>query len=145
MTRLPGNIEKDIERLYGNRRPHRPTKRHAMNEWASIFSGDEESAGECTHLIFRGYHSMYPKKGGFEVREGMRLLERKSCRCEACLAIRDNIHEDIQHEIAIDIVPQSIQDGRLYRLVFLPGCPDFETGIIEDWTLRFELVERETK
>jgi len=49
--------------------------------------------------------------------------------------------EDVEHETGIEVHPDYILDGRLYRLVFVPGSLDYETGYIDEWTYRFELMK----
>lgn len=52
------------------------------------FKFDEEpidELGDCKGLVFRGYRNEYFHKGTYEIKQGIRLLKRKSCPgCEHC-------------------------------------------------------------
>ena len=97
-------------------------------------------------LIYRGYHSEYvPGRGGLGITEGFRQLKRKSCKCPKCQSILDNWAEDVAEGTPIRVSPEGIRDGKLYKLFFLPGSPDWETGYIDvdDWEFEFRLIKDE--
>ena len=95
-------------------------------------------------LIYRGYHSEYVHYyGGLGITEGFRQLKRKSCKCPKCQSILKNWAEDIACGIPISVIPEGIRDGKLYKLFVLPGSPNWETGVVEDWGYEFRLIKDE--
>ena len=92
---------------------------------------------KCKGLFFRGRRSFFATDGGYGVREQMRLLKRKSCQCEACQELFSHFKDDLREGLEPLVPLAGIEDGKLYTLVFKPGMPDWETGVVEDWEWAF--------
>lgn len=94
---------------------------------------------KCKGLVFKGYYSIFKTQNGFEQRQGLRFLKRKSCPgCINCGWIKN---EEFDEAIVMNrvLMQNDIENGKLYTLKISNLTVDRETGIADDWDL--EVVE----
>ena len=85
----------------------------------------------CKGLIFRGHRTMFVKDGRIELKQGVRLLKRKSCKgCDKCEWWWDSLNEDVENE---HIIFPEIEHGALYSIRVVNESRDFETGYVDDY------------
>lgn len=90
---------------------------------------------ECKGLFFRGYLQEYWTGEKYEIKQGFKLLKRKSCPgCFQCRCTKDEIRELIGSG---SIITPDIKDGALYSIRITNRHTDWESGIIDDWDLEF--------
>ena len=102
---------------------------------------EKEDKNSCKGLIFRGYHNEFfdPVKNHLGIKEGFKLLKRKSCSgCNNCVWIFD-IMLDMVYSGGIIYPEGRVKDKGLYKIKTINGSRDFETGIIDDF--QFEIYE----
>lgn len=100
---------------------------------------DSKEVDECKGIFFRCSINDYwdRDRGQFTYQTRLRLLKRKSCPgCEKC----GSFYEDLDQAglDAIEIEENKLEHGEIYTAVFVPGCPDWETGILDNWSWRIE-------
>lgn len=93
----------------------------------------------CSGLFFKCVINNYYNKNKdiIEYRTSYRLLKRFSCNkghnCESC----DYFHfkDDMSMSDIIEIIeePNNPVNGNIYKLDFVAGFTDFETGYLDDW------------
>jgi len=89
----------------------------------------------CKGLIFKGYTSLYTSDNKVERREGVRLLKRKSCSgCKECTWMLEDLDEHVYHR---SLILPEIENGTYYRLITTDISTDMETGIINNYNLKF--------
>jgi hypothetical protein len=99
-------------------------------------------ARSCKGLVFR-YHENIYWKDGIHKKQSWRLLKRDSCPggCSPSCK-RDLFDEDVSQCDIQDVPiswPDKPLDGEKYRLYFIPGSRDWETGYCDDWS--WKMVE----
>lgn len=60
-----------------------------------------------------------------------------------CDLLQDEIH--MVGDSSTIILPENMQVGQLYRLVYTDYVRDWESGTIEDWKVTFVLIDNQTK
>ena len=91
----------------------------------------------CKGLIYRGYHSKYIDNKGLHVRQGFKLLKRKSCTgCIKCGFLIDSMME-----VPDSIIYPEIENGKLYSCCVTNESRDWETGYIDDYDIEFYEVK----
>ena len=71
----------------------------------------------------------------------LRYLKRKSCQCNQCMILMDNIQEDIACDTLE--VPADLEHGKLYTPNVEITGTDWETGYADDWRITFTEVKEE--
>lgn len=96
----------------------------------------ESAETPCTGLVFRAHANHYIDYGGSYVfKQGLKLLKRKSCKCQKCQVLLDTFQESVSNCI-FPILPILV-DGNLYGLRVINESRDWETGIIDDYDLEY--------
>lgn len=105
----------------------------------------DESIDHCKGLLFRGYTSQYYQNGKFELKQGIKLLKRKSCPgCNECVFLLDNLQELSNTEGAVILPKYGIENGKLYSIHTINETRDWEGGYIDSWDLEiFEIKEKD--
>lgn len=104
------------------------------------YSDIEEKSDEiqCKGLVFRGYRNSYYKDGKFELKQGIKLLKRKSCPgCEQCGYLLDDLKEFAGTD---SLIIPDIKDFKEYSVRVTNIHTDWESGMVDDWDLEiFEI------
>lgn len=104
----------------------------------------DESIEHCKGVFFRGYRSQYFQNDKFELKQGVKLLKRKSCPgCSQCAFILDNLQELSYTEGAIIFPKYGIENGKLYSVCVVNESRDWESGVVDSWDL--EIMEVKEK
>ena len=87
----------------------------------------------CIGLVFRGYRNFYKQDDKIELKQGIRLLKRKSCSgCKDCRYLLDYVNEAMSCNTLI--FPE-IEDGVEYSIRITNVTTDWESGIVYDWDM----------
>lgn len=90
----------------------------------------------CKGLFFRGYRNVYSVGSEFHIKQGFKLLKRKSCTgCERCHYYFDDMYEMIDSNCVV--YPNEIKNGGLYSLRVTNVGTDWESGIVDEWDYEF--------
>jgi len=105
---------------------------------------DTEEKESCKGQVYRCHTNRFVNSSGSYVEKTtMRKLKTKSCRgCETCGYLDDDLREQLSYGEGIDIRP-SVCDGEVYRLMVVDVSTDWETGIVDDWSVAFVLIEED--
>lgn len=97
---------------------------------------EESNKETCKGLFFRGVVNKHWFGDKYRITKELRLLKRKSCRsCEYCGYLTDELNQDV-----IVIEPE-VEHGALYELKVTNVSRDWESGIVDDWSLEFVLIK----
>lgn len=107
----------------------------------------EKDARPCV-LVFRYRENNFASNGRIVFSKELRFMKSLSCNGECCEGETRRRHytpfDDVD-EAGMDClclsIPKNAKDGDLFRAIFRPGPPDFETGYVDDW--EWELVPYE--
>ena len=103
----------------------------------------ENKQSDCGGLFYRADVSQYSTDKGFSLKINLNKLKRKSCEgCGECGFIEDDLQERLCNEV-LPINMETVEHGKIYRLITTNWSIDWETGIVDDWDL--ELIEVEDK
>jgi hypothetical protein len=97
----------------------------------------------CKGLFFRCItNAFFNNKEEYVEQVRFRPLKRLSCSgCPKCERIKEEIEEsDLDTLMAYD----TIKEGAVYQLDYDEISRDWETGIIDDWVLKFKLLDKKT-
>lgn len=104
---------------------------------------DQNKKDDCTGLVFRGYRSAFlDSRGDFAHREGFRLLKRRSCHCQQCESILDELNEMVYSE---SVIWPEVEDKALYTIGISDVTHDWETGIVDGYSFEFVKIIDELK
>lgn len=104
----------------------------------------DETIEHCKGIYFRGFYNQYYQDGKFEIKQGIKLLKRKSCPgCNKCGFILDNLQELSCVEGSIILPKYGIEHGKLYSVIVTNESRDWESGVVDDWDLEIIKVEEE--
>jgi len=85
----------------------------------------------CIGLIFRGYRNFYMQGGKIELKQGIRLLKRKSCPgCNDCEYLLEDANESIS---CGSLIFPEIEDGAEYSVRNTNIRTDWESGMVDSW------------
>lgn len=93
----------------------------------------------CTGKVYKSSVQRFPTHKGFGMSIRLNELKRRSCSCNKCQYLEDDINEFMCHEGIIGI--EDVKDGKLYTVGYTNISTDWESGIVDDWDL--ELIEIE--
>jgi hypothetical protein len=95
---------------------------------------------DCKGLFFRGYRNIYASGAEVHMKQGFRLLKRKSCTgCPKCGFFHDDMGEMVDSTSLI--YPDFIKNGALYSLRVTNIGTDWESGIVDSWDYEFYEVK----
>lgn len=100
----------------------------------NIFESLHERS-QCKGRYFRGYVTRYKTKYGFAEKVEVRPLQRMSCPgCEHCGWIEDDLNNGLELGY---LSFEGIEDGKIYMLQSFNEHRDWETGIVDEYDLKF--------
>jgi hypothetical protein len=104
---------------------------------------EEQTIEHCKGLTFRGFYNQYYLDGKFEIKQGIKLLKRKSCSgCEQCFFLHDALRELSDIEGAIVLPKEGLRNGKLYSVQIINESRDWESGMVDAYDLEiFEATE----
>ena len=106
-----------------------------MTDFINLLDTETSKEVTCKGLIFKGYTSLFTSDNKIERREGVRLLKRKSCPgCTKCTWMLEELDEHAYHR---SVILPEIKDGAYYRLIVANLSTDWETGIADNYDLKF--------
>ena len=107
-----------------------------MNKPLSDFSAQTKQ--KCNGLIFRARENIYiSSRGEFIRQEKMIPMKRLSCGgCDQCEYMPDLLYEELANG-GMPIIKGDFDNEALYTLDVINISRDWETGIVDDWTLAF--------
>ena len=107
-----------------------------MSDFEFLYKDQPET---CIGLTFRGYRNFYYQDGRLELKQGIRLLKRKSCPgCEKCGWMLDELKELLYCD---SVIMPEIEHGNLYSIRTINVSRDWETGYVDDYDIEIYEVE----
>lgn len=101
---------------------------------------DNPDGPKCKGFVFRFRRNAYASNGKIVFADEWRLMKSLSCRGDCCdensrrrcFSPFDDVEEVGIENLRIVCDDEPV-DGQLYRAMFRPEPPDFETGHVEEW------------
>ncbi|MFA7287396.1 MAG: hypothetical protein WC055_00805 [Melioribacteraceae bacterium] len=102
---------------------------------------DAGHESQCTGKVYKASVQKFPTTKGFGMSIRLNELKRKSCSCDKCQCLEDEISESMCDEGIIGL--EDVKDGKLYTVGYTNITTDWESGIVDGWDL--ELIEIEER
>lgn len=95
----------------------------------------------CQGVFFRYKSNTFYQDGKYQSSMIFKKLKKKSCKgCEQCGYLEEQLAENVGMDIPV-LIDQE-KEGGVYQLGWTNLSTDFETGIVDDWDISFELVKQ---
>lgn len=99
----------------------------------------EEKEPVCKGRFYRGYVTKYQTKYGIAKKVELRFLKRLSCPgCNRCGGFDEDLSMGNWEEY---VSLEGIEGGKIYTLQYYDITTDWETGYVDDYSIRFVEVK----
>lgn len=105
-----------------------------------------DGENKCKGMFYRCISNEFINSTGEYVNQvRFRPLKKISCKgCEICEQIKDEIKDGVLDNNDF-IQYDTVEHGKIYKLDYSDIERDWETGIIDGWSLKFEVLIQKTK
>ena len=105
-------------------------------DWSELKEESIPEEEDCKGLFFRGYYNFYEFGGDIHLKQGLKFLKKKSCLgCPKCGWYWDTVQE--QMGCGGVVLPDDIQQGKLYSVRCDVTSTDWESGHADGWEYVF--------
>lgn len=103
-----------------------------------------ENIPECKGIYVRYHRNIYFSKGAMNYNHRFQILSKMSCPgCEKCdrMCFENDIDMGGAEDLPFDFKYDDLEDGCIYKLRWVEGGRDFETGYVDDWWWELDKCE----